>query len=190
MSRGSQCGRGTSAAICPPMSISPSGSTTSCARISAPTTRMRSRRSNATSHLPKKNSRKRINKRTSFSYSLSWEKPPSGGFFIFAALFSYAVPKSENRREGACMTEMGESNVTLKNRRLLKMDGVSEVLSFDEDFVSVATALGKVEIEGKGLKIVQMSAESGDFTLEGRIDGLYYAAMPGEKKGLFARRAK
>ena len=88
------------------------------------------------------------------------------------------------------MTEMGESNVTLKNRRLLKMDGVSEVLSFDEDFVSVATALGKVEIEGKGLKIVQMSAESGDFTLEGRIDGLYSAAMPGEKKGLFARRAK
>ena len=88
------------------------------------------------------------------------------------------------------MTEMGESNVTLKNRRLLKMDGVSEVLSFDEDFVSVATALGKVEIEGKGLKIVQMSAESGDFTLEGRIDGLYYDAMPGEKKGLFARRAK
>ena len=45
------------------------------------------------------------------------------------------------------MTEMGESNVTLKNRRLLKMDGVSEVLSFDEDFVSVATALGKVAIE-------------------------------------------
>ena len=88
------------------------------------------------------------------------------------------------------MTENGESSVTLQNRRLLKMDGVSEVLSFDEDFVSVATVLGKVEIEGKGLKILEMSAESGNFTLEGRVDGLYYAAMPGEKKGLFARRTK
>lgn len=88
------------------------------------------------------------------------------------------------------MIENGESNVTLKSRRRLEMDGVSEVLSFDEDFVSVATALGKVEIEGKELKILQMSAESGSFTLEGRIDGLYYAALPGEKKGLFARRAK
>ena len=43
---------------------------------------------------------------------------------------------------------------------------------------------------GKGLKILEMSAESGNFTLEGRVDGLYYAAMPGEKKGLFARRTK
>ncbi len=88
------------------------------------------------------------------------------------------------------MMENGESNVSLKSRRRLEMDGVSEVLSFDEDFVSVATALGKVEIEGSGLKILQMSAESGSFTLEGRIDGLCYAALPGEKKGLFARRAK
>ena len=88
------------------------------------------------------------------------------------------------------MIETGDSSVTLKNRKFLTMDGVSEVLSFDDDFVAVMTALGKVEIEGKGLKIIQMSAESGDFTLEGRVDGLYYSAAPGEKKGLFSHRAK
>lgn len=88
------------------------------------------------------------------------------------------------------MTESGTSNVTLNDRRLLRMDGVREVLSFDEELVAVQTALGKVEIEGKGLKILQMSAESGDLTVEGRVDGLYYAATPGERKGLFARRAK
>ena len=88
------------------------------------------------------------------------------------------------------MTEAGDSSIMLKNRKFLKMDGVSEVLSFDDDFVAVMTALGKVEIEGKGLKIIQMSAESGDFTLEGRVDGLYYSVAPGEKKGLFSRRVK
>lgn len=88
------------------------------------------------------------------------------------------------------MTESGDSGIVLKNRKFLRMDGVSEVLSFDDDFVTVMTALGKVEVEGKGLKIIQMSAESGDFTLEGRVDGIYYSALDGEKKGLFARRAK
>lgn len=88
------------------------------------------------------------------------------------------------------MTENGTSSVTLNDRRLLRMDGVREVLSFDEELVAVQTVLGKVEIEGKGLKILQMSAESGDLTVEGRVDGLYYAAAPGERKGLFARRTK
>lgn len=80
--------------------------------------------------------------------------------------------------------------ITVKNREYLTMTGVREVLTFDEDFVSVETELGKVEIEGGGMKIVNMSSESGDFVLVGRIDGVYYAAKPGGKKGLFSRAAK
>ena len=82
---------------------------------------------------------------------------------------------------------MGDNgNITIKNRELLTMNGVSEVLSLDDDFVSVSTELGKVEIEGGGLRIVDMSSESGSFTLTGRIDGVYYAGKSGEKKGLFS----
>ena len=80
--------------------------------------------------------------------------------------------------------------ITIKNREFLTMTGVSEVLTFDEDFVSVETGLGKVEIEGGGMKIISMSSESGDFILTGRIDGVYYAAKPGGKKGRFSRSAK
>lgn len=77
-------------------------------------------------------------------------------------------------------------SITIRDRASLVMTSVSEVLTFDEDFVSVMTALGKVEIEGGGLRILNLSSESGDFHLEGRIDGVYYAAKP--KKGLFSRK--
>lgn len=74
-------------------------------------------------------------------------------------------------------------NITIRDRASLVMTSVSEVLTFDETYVAVMTALGKVEIEGGGLRILDLSSESGAFTLEGRIDGVYYAAKP--KKGLF-----
>lgn len=80
---------------------------------------------------------------------------------------------------------MGAS-ITIHDRATLLMSAVSEVLSFDEHFVTVMTPLGKVEIEGRDLKIVNMSAESGDLTVLGAIDGVYYAAAP--KKGLLRKK--
>lgn len=81
------------------------------------------------------------------------------------------------------------TNIEILQRERLVMSGVSEVLSFDTDFVAVSTPLGKVEIEGKELRILNMSSESGDLVATGRIDGVYYAAKPA-KKGLFARLEK
>ncbi len=79
------------------------------------------------------------------------------------------------------------ANIAIENRERLVMSAVSEVLSFDEDFVAVSTPLGKVEIEGKELKILQMSSDSGDLLVAGRIDGVFYAAKPSLKKGFFSR---
>lgn len=76
---------------------------------------------------------------------------------------------------------MGGS-INIKNRESLSMTDVSEVLSFDEDFITVMTADGKVEIEGSGLKILNMSSDSGDMQLTGRIDGVYYSVKPTKKK--------
>ena len=78
------------------------------------------------------------------------------------------------------------ATITIHDRATLSMSAVSEVLSFDERFVTVMTPLGKVEIEGKELKIVNMSAESGDLTVLGTIDGVYYAA--GGKKWLSSKK--
>ncbi len=77
------------------------------------------------------------------------------------------------------------ANITIHDRAALMMTAVSEVLSFDADFVTVMTPLGKVEIEGRELKITSMSSESGDLTVVGQIDGVYYSAKTGAKKGIF-----
>lgn len=78
------------------------------------------------------------------------------------------------------------ANITIHDRALLQMSAVSEVLGFDERFVAVMTPLGKVEIEGREMKIVTMSAESGELTVIGEIDGVYYAAAP--KKGILRKK--
>lgn len=82
------------------------------------------------------------------------------------------------------------ANIEIRNRETLVMHAVSEVLTLDSDYVAVATSLGKVEIEGSDLRILHMSSDSGEMLLAGRIDGVYYAAKPSAKKGLFARSGK
>lgn len=81
------------------------------------------------------------------------------------------------------------ANINISNRELLTMSAVSEVLSFEGDYICVMTEHGKVEIEGDGMKILSMSSESGDMIVTGRIDGVFYAAKP-SKKGLFKKSEK
>ncbi len=72
-------------------------------------------------------------------------------------------------------------SIHLKDRELLTLSGVSEVLSFDTDFICVTTDAGKLEIEGDGMRILNMSSESGDMLVTGRIDGIFYAKAPKKK---------
>ena len=79
-------------------------------------------------------------------------------------------------------------NFILKNRREAFLDGVFDVMGFDEASVSVKTALGDMMIEGRSLHIKKMSLESGEMSIEGEIDGIYYADEKEEKKGGLLRR--
>ena len=81
------------------------------------------------------------------------------------------------------------ANINISNHELLTMSAVSEVLSFEGDYICVMTEHGKVEIEGDGMKILSMSSESGDMIVTGRIDGVFYAAKP-SKKGLVKKSEK
>ncbi|MBQ6893172.1 MAG: YabP/YqfC family sporulation protein [Oscillospiraceae bacterium] len=81
------------------------------------------------------------------------------------------------------------ANINIKDRELLTMSAVSEVLSFDNDYISVMTEHGKVEIEGDGMRIINMSSESGDMLVSGRIDGVFYTVKQ-PKKGLFKKAEK
>ena len=85
------------------------------------------------------------------------------------------------------MNEKGEGaskhDVMIKSRQRLEMTGVSDVTSFDDGAIVVQVG---VSIEGENLKIEKFNAESGEFILNGTINGLFYFNhSPGKKKKSF-----
>ena len=83
-------------------------------------------------------------------------------------------------------------DITVKNRNIMSVTGVTEVISFDEGAVELRTACGELCIEGEGLHIGVLDMERGIVTLEGKsVDGIYYPrADTPEHKGIWSRRRK
>ena len=73
-------------------------------------------------------------------------------------------------------------SVSLRAREDLFADGVTDILSFDDTQLLVETALGKLCVEGEGLRVSELSVNDGRLTLKGRIDGLYYLSDESRKK--------
>lgn len=79
----------------------------------------------------------------------------------------------------------------IHERKSAFFTGITEVTGFDDQSVVLESVLGGLSIEGRELKIESFSAESGELSLVGTIDGLFYFSAGGEKKGgLFRRKNK
>ena len=90
---------------------------------------------------------------------------------------------SENRRE-----EM--HSFFSKAREGIEIDGVCEVISFDELGVMLDTISGRMAIEGENLHVTVLNITDGKVEIEGKINGLYYIeSKPQSRKGLFGRKA-
>ncbi len=78
---------------------------------------------------------------------------------------------------------------SLVERQILKMEGVVEILTFDERSIAMETLLGPLVIKGKDLNIRGVDLEKGHLHLEGYIYSLEYAS-PKKSKGFWARLFK
>lgn len=76
--------------------------------------------------------------------------------------------------------------LTLDNRRRAALTGVSEVMGFDENQVTLLTESGEVIITGEGLHVTKLMVEDGQLAVEGKIDGILYAQRP-RRRSLFRR---
>lgn len=65
-------------------------------------------------------------------------------------------------------------NLILENRRRLAISGVTDAESFDENCISIYTEMGELVIKGKGLKVGEMSVETGNMSIEGDIKSIVY----------------
>ena len=78
------------------------------------------------------------------------------------------------------------TSLCVRERKNVTIDGVENVLGFDESYVSLMTVAGRIVVEGQGLKIESLSKENGEISIIGKIDGVLYAEEKGAK-GILAR---
>lgn len=64
--------------------------------------------------------------------------------------------------------------LTLDERKILTMTGVTEVVSFDENAVVLRTCLGTLLVQGRELQLKQLTLDGGNVAVEGHIGSLSY----------------
>lgn len=64
--------------------------------------------------------------------------------------------------------------LALDHRARLLLGGVEDVCGFNEESVSVKTTAGLLVIKGSGLHIDRLSLETGEVSVDGRVDSLQY----------------
>ena len=69
----------------------------------------------------------------------------------------------------------GQSHaVTIDNRENLALSGISDVSGFDEQTVNLQTPYGNLIVKGENMHINKLSLESGDVSIDGKINSLQY----------------
>ncbi len=79
-----------------------------------------------------------------------------------------------------------EQTVMLKDRSTVRIDNVKNVTGFDDSYVTLETNMGKITVEGSGMKIESLTKDDGKIEIKGKIDGVYYSAEK-ERRGIFKR---
>lgn len=85
--------------------------------------------------------------------------------------------------------DAGKHSFYSKAREGISIEGVSDVVSFDERGVALETVCGSMAIEGEGLHVTVLDITDGKVVVEGRVNGIYYFdTKPTAKRGIFGRR--
>lgn len=78
-------------------------------------------------------------------------------------------------------------SLALKDRRHLAVTGVTRVISCDEGAAVLETPLGNLTIGGQELQVSELSVQSGQVQLSGKIEYMQYAENRQSGGGVLAR---
>lgn len=82
--------------------------------------------------------------------------------------------------------QIKHTQLNIKERNRIILNGILNVESFDESYVTLETSEGRICIEGQGLKIESLSQNGGEIQIAGRINGVFYTKDK-KAKGAFSR---
>lgn len=77
--------------------------------------------------------------------------------------------------------------LTLKNRQALSVTGVLRVISCDETGAVLETPQGNLTVGGQGIQVSELSVQTGQVNISGKIEYLQYAENRQSSGGLLAR---
>lgn len=79
-------------------------------------------------------------------------------------------------------------NIFLSSREKLSINGVKEILNFDDQAINLRTACGDLTVEGIDLHMSVLNIEKGEVEMEGKINSIfYYDVSDDDKKTLLSR---
>jgi len=64
--------------------------------------------------------------------------------------------------------ENKKSFIALENRKKMTLDGVLEILSFNDEQILIITVLGDMDIRGEELKMTKLDVQNGDVVITGK----------------------
>lgn len=73
----------------------------------------------------------------------------------------------------------------IEDRKRIELNDVESILSFEEDYITLLTSSGKIQIDGDGMRIIDLSKESGHISIVGRVDSVVYGGEEKKKRNIF-----
>lgn len=73
-------------------------------------------------------------------------------------------------------------NITIEGREKLSISGVKEVISFDENTISLNTEMGGLVLKGTDLHINRLNVDDGNLNIEGFVIACSYTEKSDTKK--------
>ena len=74
----------------------------------------------------------------------------------------------------------------VEDRKRIELNDVESILSFEDDYITLMTSSGKIQIEGEEMKIIDLSKETGHISITGKIDSIFYSGDGRKKRtGIF-----
>ena len=66
-----------------------------------------------------------------------------------------------------------EQVIKIVNGKVLTVNGVKDIVGFDEGVILLTTSNGKLTVEGKDLRIESLNKNGGELLINGKISGVY-----------------
>lgn len=83
--------------------------------------------------------------------------------------------------------ENAPHSLILEQRKKLSLSGVQEVALFEEERVELQTTMGRLTVQGSGLKMGSFNAQAGDLSVTGNVFALVYTNDSARREGFFSR---